>query len=225
VRHGEGREVADNASIPAERDVSTAPPMTRVVAGAARGRRLAVPPGQGTRPTSDRAREGLFSTLGSLLGAWAGRRVLDLYAGSGAVGLEALSRGADHVLLVEADPRAAATVVANIETLGLPGAVLLRGRVERLVGDGLPGPAYDVVFADPPYDLGDDALGSVLTDLHPALVDGAVVAVERATRGSAWSWPDGFEALRSRRYGEATLWYGRATPGRPAPSGVEESPA
>jgi 16S rRNA (guanine966-N2)-methyltransferase len=199
--------------------------MTRVVAGAARGRRLAVPPGQGTRPTSDRAREGLFSTLGSLLGAWAGRRVIDLYAGSGAVGLEALSRGAAHVLLVEADARAAATVAANIDTLGLPGAEVRRARVERLVADGLPGPAYDVVFADPPYDLGDDALRAVLTDLHRSLADGAVVAVERATRGGDWTWPAVFEPLRSRRYGEATLWYGRATPGRPAPTRVEESPA
>jgi 16S rRNA (guanine966-N2)-methyltransferase len=199
--------------------------MSRVVAGAARGRRLAVPPGDGTRPTSDRAREGLFSTLGSLLGAWAGRRMLDLYAGSGAVGLEALSRGAAHVLLVEADARAAATVAANVETLGLPGADVRRGRVERAVADGLPGPAYDVVFADPPYDLGDDDLRAVLTGLRPALADGAIVAVERATRGGDWSWPAGFEPLRSRRYGEATLWYGRATSGRPALPGVEESPA
>jgi 16S rRNA (guanine966-N2)-methyltransferase len=199
--------------------------MPRVVAGAARGRRLAVPPGQGTRPTSDRAREGLFSTLGSLLGAWAGRRMLDLYAGSGAVGLEALSRGAAHVLLVESDARAAATVTANIATLGLPGAEVRRSRVERMVADGLPGPAYDVVFADPPYDLADDAVGAVLTGLHPALADGAVVAVERATRGGEWVWPTGFEPLRSRRYGEATLWYGRATSGRPAHSGAEESPA
>jgi 16S rRNA (guanine966-N2)-methyltransferase len=199
--------------------------MPRVVAGAARGRRLAVPPGQGTRPTSDRAREGLFSTLGSLLGAWAGRRMLDLYAGSGAVGLEALSRGAAHVLLVESDARAAATVAANIATLGLPGAEVRRGRVERMVADGLPGPAYDVVFADPPYDLGDGALAAVLTGLRSALADGAVVAVERATRGGEWVWPAGFEPLRSRRYGEATFWYGRATSGRPAHSGAEESPA
>ncbi|MGV9778586.1 RsmD family RNA methyltransferase, partial [Streptosporangium sp. NPDC003464] len=77
--------------------------MSRVIAGSAGGRRLAVPPGRGTRPTSDRAREGIFSTVGSLLGALDGARVLDLYAGSGAVGLEALSRGAAHALLVESD--------------------------------------------------------------------------------------------------------------------------
>ncbi len=185
--------------------------MTRVIAGAARGRRLQVPPGDGTRPTSDRAREALFGTLESLLGAWAGRRVLDLYAGSGAVGLEALSRGAEHALLVEADARAARTVAANVATLGLSGAEVRRGRVERVAAHGLPGPAYDVVFADPPYDLTDDELRTVLADLRPAVADAAVVVVERATRGGAWTWPAGYEAVRSRRYGEATLWYGRAT--------------
>ncbi len=172
-----------------------------------------MPPGGGTRPTSDRAREGLFSSLGSLVGAWAGRRFLDLYAGSGAVGLEALSRGAAHALLVESDPAAVGTLAANVATLGLPGAEVRRGRVERLVADGLPGPAYDVVFADPPYDLADDALRAVLTDLRPHLADGAVVAVERASRGGDWVWPAGYDGLRSRRYGEATLWYGRATSG------------
>ena len=185
--------------------------MTRVIAGAARGRRLQVPPGDGTRPTSDRAREALFGTLESLLGAWAGLRVLDLYAGSGAVGLEALSRGAAHALLVESDPRAARTVAANVATLGLPGAEVRRGRVERVAAHGLPGPAYDVVFADPPYDLTDDELRTVLADLRPAVADAAVVVVERASRGGAWTWPAGYEAVRSRRYGEATLWYGRAT--------------
>ena len=174
--------------------------MTRVVAGSARGRRLAVPPGEGTRPTSDRAREALFSSLAALVGAWAGRRVLDLYAGSGAVGLEALSRGAAHALLVESDPRAVRTITANVETLGLPG------------------PAYDVVFADPPYDLSDEDLRAVLVDLRPQVTDDAVAAVERSTRGGDWSWPAGWAGLRSRRYGEATLWYGRAAAAGPEPS-------
>jgi 16S rRNA (guanine966-N2)-methyltransferase len=202
--------------------------VTRVIAGAARGRRLQVPPGDGTRPTSDRAREALFGTLESLLGAWAGLRVLDLYAGSGAVGLEALSRGAAHALLVEADGRAARTLAANVATLGLPGAEVRRGRVERVAAQGLPGPAYDVVFADPPYDLTDDELRTVLADLRPAMADAAVVVVERATRGGAWTWPAGFEELRSRRYGEATLWYGRATQPARRPAGepaVEEGTA
>jgi len=202
--------------------------VTRVIAGAARGRRLQVPPGDGTRPTSDRAREALFGTLESLLGAWAGRRVLDLYAGSGAVGLEALSRGAAHALLVESDPRAARTLAANVATLGLSGAEVRRGRVERVAAHGLPGPAYDVVFADPPYDLTDDELRTVLADLRPAVADAAVVVVERATRGGAWTWPAGFDEVRSRRYGEATLWYGRATQPARRPAGepaVEEGTA
>lgn len=186
--------------------------MTRVVAGVARGRRLAVPSGTGTRPTSDRAREALFSTLTSMVGAWAGRRVLDLYAGSGAVGLEAMSRGADHCLLVENDPVALRTLRANVATVGMPGAEVHGGRAERLVSGGPPGLAYDVVFLDPPYDLGADALGEVLTLLVEQgwFAAGAVVALERASRDAPWEWPGGLVAQRSRRYGEATLWYGRA---------------
>jgi 16S rRNA (guanine966-N2)-methyltransferase len=201
--------------------------VTRVIAGAARGRRLSVPPGGRTRPTSDRAREGLFSTLESLGGTLAGRRVLDLYAGSGAVGLEALSRGARHVLLVESDARAARTVRANMEALGLPGAEVRAMPVERLAAersagahpsDGAAADAYDVVFADPPYDLADDRLRGVVQALAAGgwLAPAALVAVERATRGGEWRWPEGIEALRSRRYGEATLWYGRAAGPSPA---------
>ncbi len=108
--------------------------MTRVIAGRAGGRRLAVPPGTGTRPTSDRAREGLFSTWQSLLGGpLDGERVLDLYAGSGAVGLEALSRGAGHTLLVEADARAARVVRENAKNLGLPGAEVRHGKAEQII--------------------------------------------------------------------------------------------
>ncbi|GAA3217413.1 16S rRNA (guanine(966)-N(2))-methyltransferase RsmD [Streptomyces thermocoprophilus] len=108
--------------------------MTRVIAGTAGGRRLAVPPGTGTRPTSDRAREGLFSTWQSLLGGpLDGERVLDLYAGSGAVGLEALSRGAGHTLLVEADARAARVVRDNVRNLGLPGAEVRAGKAEQII--------------------------------------------------------------------------------------------
>ncbi len=107
--------------------------MTRVIAGQAGGRRLAVPPGTTTRPTSDRAREGLFASLLSELGTFAGRRVLDLFAGSGAIGLEALSRGAGRVLLVESDARAAAVIKANVKAVDLPGATVAVDRVERLL--------------------------------------------------------------------------------------------
>ncbi|MFE6777843.1 16S rRNA (guanine(966)-N(2))-methyltransferase RsmD [Streptomyces sp. NPDC057702] len=186
--------------------------MTRVIAGAAGGRRLAVPPGTGTRPTSDRAREGLFATWGSLLGSLTAARVLDLYAGSGAVGLEALSRGAAHALLVEADARAARVVRENVRTLGLPGAEVRSGKAERIVAGPVPGAPYDVVFLDPPYAVTDDDLREILLTLRGNgwLAAQALVTVERSTRGGEFRWPTGFEGLRSRRYGEGTFWYGRA---------------
>ena len=186
--------------------------MPRIVAGAARGRRLAAPPGQGTRPTADRAREALFSAVEARVGSLAGRRVADLYAGTGAVGLEALSRGAAAVLLVESDPAALRTLRANVETVGLPGAEVRPGRVERVVAGAAGSAAYDVVFLDPPYDLPDADLRDVLRDLlrHGWAEPGALTVVERATRGGPWTWPEGYDGVRSRRYGEATLWYGRA---------------
>jgi len=197
--------------------------MTRIISGAARGRRLAVPPGTSTRPTSDRAREALFSTIEALIRSFAGARVLDLYAGSGAVGLEALSRGADHALLVESDAGAARTIRSNAATTGLVGADVRAERVELLVAGGAPGSPYDVVFVDPPYDVADDAVRVVIADLLDGtwLADGALVIVERATRGGEWRWPAGVEADRSRRYGEATLWYGRAAR-QPAEQDVQQ---
>ncbi len=154
-----------------------------------------------------------------MLGSLRGARVLDLYAGSGAVGLEALSRGAEHVLLVESGARAARAITANIEAIGLPGAVLAADRVERVLARG-PAPAagqddiaqarYDLVFADPPYALADAEVGRVLSLLAERdwLAPGALVIVERATRSGPVSWPDGFMPERARRYGEATFWYG-----------------
>ncbi|MCP3816724.1 16S rRNA (guanine(966)-N(2))-methyltransferase RsmD [Streptomyces sp. A3M-1-3] len=186
--------------------------MTRVIAGAAGGRRLAVPPGNGTRPTSDRAREGLFSTWESLLGSLHGARVLDLYGGSGAVGLEALSRGAEHALLVEADGRAARTIRENVRAVGLPGAEVRSGKAEQIVSGPAPSAPYDVVFLDPPYEVTDDDLGEILLTLRSQgwLTDDALVTVERSTRGGEFRWPESFEPLRARRYGEGTLWYGHA---------------
>ncbi|HEV2342606.1 MAG TPA: 16S rRNA (guanine(966)-N(2))-methyltransferase RsmD [Actinocrinis sp.] len=185
--------------------------MTRIIAGAARGRRLAVPDGRNTRPTSDRAREGLFSALDAALGGMAGLRVLDLYAGSGAVGLEALSRGASAALLVESDRVAARVVRANLDALGLPGGRISADRVERLAAAPCPDAAYDVAYLDPPYAMSAEELAAVLVALseHDWLVDGALVAVERASRAAPWVWPEGFDALRSRGYGEGTVWYGR----------------
>jgi 16S rRNA (guanine966-N2)-methyltransferase len=187
--------------------------MTRVIAGKAGGRRLAVPPGTGTRPTSDRAREGLFSTWQSLLGGpLQGERVLDLYAGSGAVGLEALSRGAGHTLLVEADARAARVIRENVRNLGLPGAEVRAGKAEQIIRTPAPTDPYDLVFLDPPYAVSDVDLREILLTLRTGgwLAAEVLVTVERSTRGGEFQWPDGFEPLRARRYGEGTFWYGRA---------------
>jgi 16S rRNA (guanine966-N2)-methyltransferase len=203
--------------------------VARVIAGEAGGRRLAVPAGRDTRPTSDRAREGLFATVTSIVGPLDGARVLDLYAGSGAVGLEALSRGAGHVLLVESGARAARVIRENIEAIGLAGAEVINDRVERVLARG-PGPAggrYDVVFADPPYARPDrevSAMLSLLAGGEDAIADrawlapGALVIVERASRSGPVRWPEGYVPDRARRYGEATFWYGlRAGTGRHEP--------
>ncbi|GGO48117.1 DNA methylase [Streptomyces daqingensis] len=189
--------------------------MTRVIAGAVGGRRLTVPPGQGTRPTSDRAREGMFSSWEAQLGgpaAWQGSRVLDLFGGSGAVGLEALSRGAAHVLLVESDARAARTIRQNVKALGMPGAEVRHAKAEQILSGPAPQLPYDVVFLDPPYAVTDAHVREILLTLRSGdwLSDEALATVERSTRGGEFRWPEGFEGLRSRRYGEGTLWYGRA---------------
>lgn len=187
--------------------------MTRIIAGAARGRRLAVPGGTRTRPTSDRAREGLFATVTAVHGPLTGAGVLDLYAGSGAMGLEALSRGAARVVLVESDPAAARVIRANIAAVGLPGAQLVAGRVAAVLGRGpLAGAAFGVVLADPPYAAGEEEITQMLTTLRAGgwLASGALVAVERASRSGPVAWPAGYAPDRSRRYGEATFWYGLA---------------
>lgn len=186
--------------------------MSRIVAGTAGGRRIEVPRGRTTRPTADRVREAMFASLLSELGTFAGLRVLDLYAGSGALGLEALSRGADAALLVESDRRAAATIRHNIATLRLPGAELVVDRVERLLARSAAGAGHDLLFADPPYAVTATEVAAVLAAARGNgwLAAGAVAVVERPSRDGAPPWPDGFVSTRVRRYGEATLWYGHA---------------
>ncbi|HZB51190.1 MAG TPA: 16S rRNA (guanine(966)-N(2))-methyltransferase RsmD [Mycobacteriales bacterium] len=184
--------------------------MTRIVAGEAGGRRLAVPPGDRTRPTSDRTREALFGTLATLL-ELPGARVLDLFAGSGAVGLEAVSRGAAAALLVDADARAAAVARANAAALGLADRVTVRrDRVERVLATP-PAEPYGLAFADPPYGLAGAELDVILATLtgNSWLAPGAVLVVERSSRGPGPAWPAGVRAVKERRYGEGTLWYGR----------------
>jgi 16S rRNA (guanine966-N2)-methyltransferase len=184
--------------------------MSRIVAGVLGGRRLVTPPGRGTRPTSDRVREALFSSLETMLDL-DGARVLDLYAGSGAVGLEAASRGASHVLLVESDPRAVRIARDNVATLGVGDRVRVSpAKVEQVVA-GRPDQPYDLVFADPPYSMPAAVIDAMLAGLaeHGWLAEGAVVVVERSSRDASVAWVPGITAERGRRYGETTLWYGR----------------
>ncbi|WP_076194491.1 16S rRNA (guanine(966)-N(2))-methyltransferase RsmD [Mycobacterium sp. GA-1841] len=178
--------------------------MTRIIAGAHGGRRIAVPR-KGTRPTSDRVREAVFNSLTTRLD-FAGLSVLDLYAGSGALGLEALSRGAASAIFVEADQRAAAVIAENIAALGLRAATVRRGSVETVLAAGNARP-MDLVFADPPYDLDDAAVDAMLT----VLVDGGWVAagsfvlVERRSSSRPVTWPAGWDVLSARRYGDTRV--------------------
>ncbi|HET7326955.1 MAG TPA: 16S rRNA (guanine(966)-N(2))-methyltransferase RsmD [Nocardioidaceae bacterium] len=193
--------------------------MTRIIAGTAGGRRLSTPRGTTTRPTADRVREAVFSAVEHQLGTLAGKHVLDLYAGSGALGLEAVSRGATSAVLVEHDRRVGDTLRANIASLDLRSATLRLGRVERVVASGPPrGRLFDVVFLDPPYPLGNDEVVAVLRLLleNRWLALDALMVVERSSRSADLAWPPGLEATRSRRYGETCVWYGRRT--RPARS-------
>jgi 16S rRNA (guanine966-N2)-methyltransferase len=180
--------------------------MSRIVGGSAGGRRLEMPPGRGTRPTSDRVREGLFSSLGGHLN---GRSFLDLYAGSGAVGLEAASRGAERVVLVERDPKALRALRANAAALALAAVTVRAESVESFLRQPQTGEAvapFDVVFVDPPYADPVDVVLNLVAERW--LADDGEVVVERSSRG-AFTWPAALVADRSRQYGDTTLWYGR----------------
>ena len=184
--------------------------MTRIVGGVAKGRRLAVPQ-RGTRPTSERAREALFNSLRGLVEI-DGARVLDLFAGTGAVGLEALSRGAAGVEFVESERAACEIVKRNVATIALDGAVLHRRQVGPFLIGTTPDQPFDLVFADPPYAYGEAHLSVLLSTLveGPWLAENAVVVVERSARGAEPTWPDGLALVKQKRYGEGVLWYGRA---------------
>jgi 16S rRNA (guanine966-N2)-methyltransferase len=193
--------------------------VTRIISGAAGGRRLQTPRGARTRPTSDRVREALFSRL-EHLDTLAGARVLDLYAGSGALGLEAASRGAASVLLVDADRTAARVARGNAAVVALPGVVVREDTVERvlLAGPGGGGGPVDLVFLDPPYDLTEAALGDALALLvvHGWLAPDALVVVERSTRSPEPRWPARLSPAGERRYGETRMWFADA----PGPDSV-----
>ncbi|CAM3201382.1 16S rRNA (guanine(966)-N(2))-methyltransferase RsmD [Mycobacterium intermedium] len=178
--------------------------MTRIIGGAAGGRRIAVPP-RGTRPTTDRVRESLFNILGARLDL-TGLAVLDLYAGSGALGLEALSRGAASALFVESDPRAVAVIGRNIDAVGLPGATVRRGGVAAVLAAGTSAPV-DLVLADPPYDVAAAEIEVVLAALsaHGWVGEGTVAVFERSAAGALLTWPDGWSVWSERVYGDTRL--------------------
>ncbi|MGY1803572.1 16S rRNA (guanine(966)-N(2))-methyltransferase RsmD [Blastococcus sp. SYSU D00922] len=182
--------------------------MTRLISGSAGGRRLKVPKA-GVRPTGDRAREALFNALGHLTDL-RGAAVLDLYAGTGALGLEALSRGASTVVFVESSPAVLPVLKENLAAVGLPGGRVVKGSVPTVVGGAPPAP-FDVVLADPPYVTPTEEVLTVLESLvHGGwLAPEAVVVVERSSREEPWEWPTPLVGLRDRRYGEAQLRYGR----------------
>lgn len=183
--------------------------MTRIIAGAAGSLALAVPDA-GTRPTSDRVRESLFGAL-EAFDLIDGARALDLYAGSGALGLEAVSRGAASADLVEKAPRAASVVERNARSVGraVPGAAI---RVHRATVDAFlraTSSVFDLVFVDPPYDLDDAALHETLALLAERLSPDAVVVIERATRSGEPSLPATLAHERAKKHGDTTLWWVR----------------
>lgn len=187
--------------------------MTRIIGGTAGGRRLETPrTGDLTRPTSDRVREALFSSIEAWCGSWQGLRVLDLYAGTGAVGLEALSRGAATLTLVEQDRPTAALISRNARTLGFE-ATVLAANVSTVLRTP-PAEPFDLVFLDPPYPMGNDEVEAALAALveNRWLAPDALIIVERAKRSGIPAWPAGIEAGRERRYGETVLGYGHTSP-------------
>jgi 16S rRNA (guanine966-N2)-methyltransferase len=168
-------------------------------------------PRTGTRPTTDRVRESLFNLLTARLDL-NGASVLDLYAGSGALGIEALSRGAVSAVFVESDHRAAAVIDKNIAALGVSGATVRRGPVAAVLASAGAQPV-DLVFADPPYDVDAGEIGSVLAALTHGgwTASGTVAVVERPTSGPALTWPDGWQVWPSRTYGDTRLELGERT--------------
>jgi 16S rRNA (guanine966-N2)-methyltransferase len=179
----------------------------RIVAGAARGRRLVVPPGDAVRPTADRVREALFASLAPLL---PGASVLDAFAGSGALGLEARSRGAARVTFIERERRALGALRRNIDAVGLDGVTVLAADAVRTLRDtarsgGLTGSPFDVVLLDPPYALAEDVLSGLLDDLVALLAPEATVVVERSADAPEPRWPTPLLPAAPRRYGSTRL--------------------
>lgn len=195
--------------------------MTRIVAGSAKGRTLAVPK-SGTRPTSERVREALFSRLDHM-NVLEGATVLDLFAGTGALGLEALSRGAARATLVEKASAAARVASANVRATGLPARVVtadVRAYLGARSGEALMG-ENDLVFIDPPYDIPEGDMTTVLSALAPWVGPDSLIVVERSTRAPAPTWPPFLVLEDTRAWGETVAYFA----GPPLPTDEESSDA
>jgi 16S rRNA (guanine966-N2)-methyltransferase len=191
--------------------------MGRIIAGVAGGLGLKSVAGDATRPTTDRVKEALFSRLSSY-GVLDGGRVLDLFAGSGALGVEAASRGARAVVLVEQAPKAVAVCQANAalvnKKLGREAVAVRRGSVDSFLdAETTTGRGWDLVMMDPPYPLTEDGLAATLGRLVPVLLDGAVVVVERSSRSPEPGWPAGVRRFAEKKYGETVLWFAEPVEG------------
>ena len=191
--------------------------MTRIVAGSAKGRTLAVPK-SGTRPTSERVREALFSRLDHM-NVLEGATVLDLFAGTGALGLEALSRGAARATLVEKASAAARVATANVRATGLSARVVtadVRAYLGARSGEALTG-EVDLVFIDPPYDIAEEDMATVLSALAPWVGPDSLIVVERSTRAPAPTWPPFLVLEDTRAWGETVAYFA----GPPLPKNEE----
>ena len=189
----------------------------RIVAGKLRGRSLAVPEGGTIRPTSDRVREALFNILSHGIEDFAldGVRVLDLFAGTGALGIEALSRGASFCLFIEEDATARGLVRRNVEALGLTGQARIYRRDATRLGPALPRERFDLLLADPPYGKGLGELAIASAASGGWLQPGAVVVLEERA-DAAGAWPDGLTPLDDRRWGDTAVHIARWLPGEEA---------
>ncbi|WP_159610509.1 16S rRNA (guanine(966)-N(2))-methyltransferase RsmD [Glutamicibacter sp. JC586] len=190
--------------------------MSRIIAGTAGGNPLKSVPGDATRPTTDRVKEALFSRLES----WdviSGARVLDLFAGSGALGIESASRGARQVVLVEKAPKAASVCQQNASMVNkaLKNSVVgvQRGAVDSVLDSfvsgstGLPNRTFDLVVLDPPYPLTEEELTITLGKISKILADDATVVIERSARSPEPTWPEGLQNFSDKKYGETHLWF------------------
>ena len=199
--------------------------MSRIIAGAAGGTPLNAVPGSLTRPTTDRVKEALFSRL-EAFGAISGARVLDLYAGSGSLGVESGSRGAGTVELVESDAKASGVCQRNADlingVLGRKAVTVHRSKVEPFLDRAAESATWDLVFLDPPYPLDELALAAVLRKLADHLAPAAVVVVERSSRSPEPAWPEALARFAEKKYGETRLWF--AEPFVPDAIGSDDVP-